>query len=544
MTVAVDYLGYRRLRAPRENGTGLFEPAWDEIGSVVNQNLSIRVDACYELQGKCLGRLAQKARLEMLAAARHWTASYRDIGDWATRSPNRVFLAGHQPQMFHPGVWLKNFALSRLAEEHDAVAVNLIVDSDTIRSHTLRVPGKAVKTPTLAEIPYDANGVPVPFEERRILDPQLFASFADRVQKQIRPLVAEPLMSEYWRHVRRRTQDSDRLGLCLAQARHALEGEWGAQTLELPQSIVCDFDSYRWFLCHLLDESARFRQVHNEVVGEYRHVHRIRSVAHPVADLAEHEGWHEAPFWIWTVDNPRRRRLFVRRSGDTLCVTNRHNLEFALPISRGGDASRAIDCLRGHHREGIRIRSRALITTMWARLALGDLFVHGIGGAKYDQVTDALIAAFFRLKPPGFLTVSGTLHLPVPHSDGASDRVRFLRDRLRRLEFQPERFIDELELSGEDQMGEVRHLTAQKRDWIGKKGTAEDCRERFLSIRRLNERLCPWFEPIRDETLRELGRAEQARRVASLLTWREYAFCLFPGERLQDFFARLLPKRA
>ena len=26
-----------------------------------------------------------------------------------------LFLAGHQPQMFHPGVWYKNFALGELA---------------------------------------------------------------------------------------------------------------------------------------------------------------------------------------------------------------------------------------------------------------------------------------------------------------------------------------------------------------------------------------------------------------------------------------------
>ena len=543
MTTAADYLGYRKLRAPRESGTGLFEPAWDEIGQLVNQNLDDRSDRCYDVQGKCLSRLALEAREEMLAAARQWTASYHDIGDWPTGRLDRVFLAGHQPQMFHPGVWLKNFTLSQLAEQHDAVAVNLVVDSDTIRSHTLRVPGETVEMPVVAEIPYDTNGPAVPFEERRIHDPQLFAGFSDRVQKRIGPLVAEPLMGEYWQHVQNRARDCDRLGLCLAQGRHVLEGKWGARTLELPQSAVCDCDAYRWFLCHLLNESARFRRVHNQVVGEYRRAHRIRSVAHPVADLAEEDGWQEAPFWIWTVDHPRRRGLFTQRIGDSLHVTDRHDLAFTLPMSRDGDASRAVECLQAHHRKGIRIRSRALITTMWARLALGDLFIHGIGGAKYDQVTDALIAGFFRVKPPGFLTVSGTLHLPVPHGDGSSNEVRILRERLRRIKFQPERFVDELDLLGEGQMAGIRHLETQKWDWIDKKVTPENCRERFLSIRRLNEGLQTWVEPIRDNTIRALGRAEQATRATSILTWREYAFCLFPGEALQSFFARLLPKR-
>ena len=45
--------------------------------------------------------------------------------------------------------------------------------------------------------------------------------------------------------------------------------------------------------------------------------------------------------------------------------------------------------------EGIRLRPRALTTTMYLRLAMGDLFLHGIGGAKYDQLTDRIIEHFF-----------------------------------------------------------------------------------------------------------------------------------------------------
>ena len=544
MTAAADYLGYRKLRAPQESGTGLFEPAWDEVGRVVVENVGTRSDRCYDVQGKCLSRLALEAREQMFAAARQWTSSYRDLGEWANRTTDRVFLAGHQPQIFHPGVWLKNFALSRLAEQHSAIAVNLVVDSDTIRSHSLRVPGETVDAPAVAEITFDASGPPVPFEERQILNRQLFASFATRVKEQIRPLVAEPLMGEYWGRVLDCARQSDRLGLCLAQARHLLEGEWGARTLELPQSAVCDCDAFRWFVCHLLNEAPRFRRVHNEVVGEYRHVHRIRSLAHPVADLADYEEWQEVPFWIWSVGSPRRRRLFVRRVGDDLLLSDRHHLEMSLPVLYDGDASSGVERLRELHSEGIRIRSRALVTTMWARLALGDLFVHGIGGAKYDQVTDAIIASFFQVEPPGFWTVSGTLHLPVPHCDGASTEVRLMRERLRRLEFQPERFVGDLELLGEEQEAQVRELEAEKWAWIDKKVTPENCRERFLTIRRLNEGLQTWVEPLRNDTIRGLVRAEEASRTTSVLTWREYAFCLFPGEALQDFFARLLPKRA
>ena len=97
---------------------------------------------------------------------------------------------------------------------------------------------------------------------------------------------------------------------------------------------------------------------------------------------------------------------------------------------------------------GVRIRTRALITTLAARLLLGDLFLHGIGGAKYDHVTDRLIADFFGLEPPGYMVVSGTLHLPVTHQPARGDDLLQLRHRIRELEFHPEQFVGQSSETG------------------------------------------------------------------------------------------------
>ena len=78
-----------------------------------------------------------------------------------------IFLAGHQPQMFHPGVWLKNFALGRLAEKHAATAVNLIIDSDVAANPALFVPGGSAASPGRESLAYDPPEPAVPYEERR-----------------------------------------------------------------------------------------------------------------------------------------------------------------------------------------------------------------------------------------------------------------------------------------------------------------------------------------------------------------------------------------
>ena len=54
-----------------------------------------------------------------------------------------------------------------------------------------------------------------------------------------------------------------------------------------------------------------------------------------------------------------------------------------------------IDAWRSLEAHGFKIRTRALTTTMFARLFLADLFIHGIGGGIYDELTDRIIERYY-----------------------------------------------------------------------------------------------------------------------------------------------------
>ena len=162
----------------------------------------------YDLQGRSLADISALAREELCEAARRWTAAYRSVHAPPPDPQEPIFLAGHQPQMFHPGVWFKNFVLGRLAERHGATAINLIVDGDTLSDASLRVPGGSVADPHAAQIPFDRSEPKIPYEERRIEDRELFASFGRRVVEHIAPLVADPLMERYWPLVLERARQS------------------------------------------------------------------------------------------------------------------------------------------------------------------------------------------------------------------------------------------------------------------------------------------------------------------------------------------------
>ena len=159
MTVSGHSFKSRRLCAPRENRTALVEPPFSAVPDLVQANERLRESYDYDLQGRSLRALVADARRALVNEAGRYTREYRDVDFDA--SAQRIFLAGHQPQIFHPGVWFKNFALSALARKHSATAVNLIIDSDTIKDATLRVPGRSVERPHVTPVAMDRRWGPV-----------------------------------------------------------------------------------------------------------------------------------------------------------------------------------------------------------------------------------------------------------------------------------------------------------------------------------------------------------------------------------------------
>ena len=535
---------YRRLRAPAEDRSALVEPPFGRIAEVVEENVRLRAGSDYDVQGRSLAELSEQARRELLWEARRWVAGYREIGSPGAGRGGLVFLAGHQPGFLHPGVWFKNFALGTLARRDGAVAVSLVIDSDTVRDTALRVPGGSVAEPQVEAIRFDRPEPKIPYELRRIVDRRLFADFGRRVAERIAPLVPDPLIEAYWPLVRRRMGQTENLGACLAQSRHQLEGQWGLETLEVPQSRICETESFCWFVAHLLARLPQLWKAYNEAVRAYRRVHRTRSATHPVPDLGVDRHGLEAPLWIFSADDPRRRRLFARRQGERIVVSDRHKLELVLPLKPEGDAARAVERLRALRSEGVRIRSRALITTLWARLALGDLFLHGIGGAKYDQVTDVLIERFFGLRPPGFMVVSATLHLPIERQRVGIEQCRAIRQELRRLVHHPERYVDAANGDWAESCRNPTELITEKARWVETPQTSQNARLRCRTIRRINQALQPCVEARRRQLLRRQAETARALRAEEVLACREYGFCLFPEKTFRGFLNGLLPKDA
>jgi hypothetical protein len=536
MTGPRGVLEYRRLRAPREDRSTLAIPPWNSAARLVRDHRAAWGPPRYDVQGRPLAQLAAEARQTLLTQALAYTRSYRDVNlpRAAETGSIPLVLAGHQPAMFHPGVWLKNFALGRLASAVGGLAVNLLIDSDEIKETAIRVPGGTLAAPRVGVIPFDAAGPFLTYEERGISDEALFASFGTRVAEQLRPLVPRAVVESYWPAVLERAADKLPLGQCLAQARHGIEGRWGGQNLELPFSRVCGSLPFYQFAVHLLAQLPRFHQAYNAALAEYRRVHRLRSAAQPVPDLASSKGDLEAPFWIWTGDDPRRRPLFVKAAGRQLILSDHQGWSAPLPVSADSHGAEAAIVLAELAAKGVKLRTRALTTTLYARLVLGDLFIHGIGGAKYDQVTDRLSETFFGVSPPPYVTLTGTLLLPLSLPAASLDKLRKVRHTLWELVHHPEKFIRWEELPAAAREPAIR-AAACKQQYLAAAPAAATARARCRTIRAINAELQPYVEAQRQQLLAQEQLLASELAAQKLLSNREWAFCLYPEETLREF---------
>jgi hypothetical protein len=463
-----------RLRAPAASGEVLAAPGFDAIPAPVEANRRLLDRDDILVGGLSLREIRAIARREVLEAA-----------GFNGESGAPLLLAGHQPELSHPGVWVKSFALNGLARRLGGTPLHLIVDTDTLKSTSLRFPvlpghGHKVRMETL---PFDRSDGESTYECRSVLDRELLRTFPTRAAALCGNWGYEPLLLKVWRTGRN-------IGETFTAIRRDCERRWGCYNLELPVSRVAGTAAFAHFARHILDDLARFREVYNSALLAYRKANRVRSDNHPAPLLAE----GEAPFWVRT-SACRRERATA-----TSDVNN--------------------------------LRPRALTLTLFARLCLGDFFIHGIGGGKYDEVTDAIIRGYYGLEPPAYQVLSATLHLPLPAFPTTFEDVYRAERRVRDLSWNPQGFVTDRS----DLVERHAALAASEPPYRNRAAR----RAWFRDLRDVKEQLRARVADRLPEAEREAARARADVEANAILKRRDYAWVLYPEETLKPFLTRLL----
>jgi hypothetical protein len=167
------------------------------------------------------------------------------------------------------------------------------------------------------------------------------------------------------------------------------------------------------------------------------------------------------------------------------------------------------------------------------------VFVHGVGGAKYDQVTDQMIVTLLGIDPPAYLTATATLRLTAGQGGVQPEQLRAASLALRDMTFHPETFIDLAAAPTSPPLtaDAARELIETKRRWIGAEPDIRNARQRCRAIRHVNEALQPWIADQRRQLQSQQERLATLLQAQELLASREFSFCLYPKKRIHDFYA-------
>ncbi len=505
-------LTYQRFRAPARDGETLQVPPLSGFTGLLERNRDLLSRYDRDLAGIPMQTLRQAARSQLVAAAARYTRQYRDVQQ--PENPQALIMAGHQPTLFHPGVWYKNFALHELAARTGSWAVNLVVDNDHQALRAIKVPVGGRRNPGLRWLHYDDTVSGGAFETETLHDRRVFESFGEQVRQAIRPWIEQPLVEPMWPYAVECIDVLGKPSLALAAGRHRLEADFGLQTLEIPMSQVCQLPVFASFAAELIDRAADFLEVHNRELSRFRELNRIRSTSHPVPDLKTVDDWLETPFWVWRVGADVRRPLFVRLDAHQVFLSDRQEMELRL------DRSNLTAELHALETAGISLRTRALTTTLFARLVLSDAFLHGIGGGKYDQLSDEIVQGFFQVPPPEFNVLSATYRLPIPYPRVSESDLQRLQNRRRDMYYHAERFVD-------CQQTAFRELADRKRQHLRSMPIPGSRKAWHDQMDRLNESLRSALQPERRALQAEIDSARHGLQIDEVLGSREFSFCLF-----------------
>lgn len=477
----------------------------------------------------------EAARRELLAVARDETGRGDDVSVLSADPAAPVLVTGHQPELYHPGVWVKGFVVDAVCRAAGVVGVNLTVDADLAsrvvdvpaftsdgrwwRSRVI-LPGIRAGLPWSSQPPLDHAAWRALFDAlRRSLVPSLHGVLGDFVACALKA---------------RGVREARTLAESLLWARRAWEGEHGPpRYLELPVSAMCDTVAFHAFAASLLSRMPDFWQAYNACLADYRRRQHVRTGAHPMPDLRRRDALWEAPFWCLHPDGTRAG-LFIEREMAGWRVRSRD-------ASFGRLEDAAVDAwphdLRAMlARGGAALRPRAITLTMFTRRVLADVFVHGVGGARYERVGDAVAARFFRDASAPWAVASATLCVSTHDGTDATEGVesaRVVGQQLRDLHYNPQRFA----LSNDA-------TAARKRTLVAAIALASGDEKRRLNraLDEVDDDLRVRLAPARAALVERLAAAEVADASRAALHWRGYPFVLFRPARLRGLVADALDR--
>lgn len=457
-----------------------------------------------------IGDFAQNTKSELVRASR------LAIG-LAVETP--VVMSGHQAELWHPGILAKRFAATALAELRGAQAGWVVVDTDTNEGGVVAYPSRDVLgNPTKATWDWmggASDGVNVPLcclpssgvavlpDEKSAWNAGIFARLK-RVQDTIVSV-----------------QDKSRTAA--EQLTHATQMllrdvERGASVSVAMASGLCRTPIFERLWNAMIADPAGCVGAYNAAAAKVS--------GSGIRTLAVSGGSFELP--VWQIEGKRRRAVRVKGRDDGSQI----NINSLAP--------------------------RALLLTAVMRLALCDVFIHGLGGEVYDRVMEGWLSAWLptvsdpelrSLTLAPLIAVSATMrmtfdgvHVPTP------EEIARRAWALHHARHNPGWIVSASPMAGTqnaDLGGWVKRKRAVLATLNAAKTRGEEPLPHYRALHKLIEESRREFAPMLEELQKEADNAAAMKRLADVVHDRTWSFALYDaGElaKLRDEVGRRIRK--
>lgn len=517
-----------RPHLPAGHGELLTRPPYDEWAGLVAANRERASAWRFTVAGRDVDDVRRLAREDVLAVSQRFSAKLRVPLTPVLAAEEPLIMTGHQPELYHTGVWVKDFLLDRIAGSVGANAVDVVVDSDGFDAVTIEAPCWAPDVRRCRQ--YLAIGTadscyacsPVPSAD----DLEVFCTSAGSMLSTLPSPSVKRHFDDFCGHLRSARLDADDLAQLVTIARRRYEAAAGTGYLEAPLTHLARTESFACFIVDMALDGVRFATDYNAELAFYREAHRTRSALQPFPDLAIEHGRVELP--LWALRQGTRRTVWASKVEGGIRLLAGDD-EIALLPEEPADAVRALQ------EAGISLAPKALALTLFVRVFCCDLFIHGVGGGRYDRVTDGVCRRFYGVEPPSFAVASLTMYLPIGARIVTDEEVAAAKERMNRLEHNPNQALGDVDFGSEDERIRAFALAAEKSELVSAIALpGADKKSLGGRIRAVNTELAALLEPLRAEYAAELSSLEAQRDASDVFTDRTYPFCFWSPEEIAD----------
>ncbi|OHB87088.1 MAG: hypothetical protein A3D13_05820 [Planctomycetes bacterium RIFCSPHIGHO2_02_FULL_40_12] len=532
---------------PKQNKEIFIKPAYEDIPGLISLNKERFKSYDFDINSIPFSGFREQVRSETLKKAGEYTekiwslCSNLNISSTEKLScindsyaPDKdITETGHSPILAHPGVLIKHGLINSIAKKVNGIGVNMIVDNDACHDNCLSIPDINGMDSSVERIEFLSSLYNLAFEEIKYTDSTQLLSFKEGVLKALHNPDMKRTFEDFINIVINLSGQTQQFSDLFTYARHAFLLRFGICNLEVPVSLISETEPFLNFFLHITANARSFVDIYNAKLREYRRLKKISSKANPLPDLMEKGYVVELPFWIWREGKSRKNLFASVANNRRISIICENKIVTHFDFGENCNSSGNLERLKDLINTGIKFRPKAIVNTMYSRMFFSDLFIHGISGAKYDLVTDEIIREFFGVEPPAYATVSATLHLPYKPFNVSNDDVIALKHVIKDMDYNPDRYA-----SGEimEDAG-MESMVSEKKELIAREAHNSEERHRsFDRLRELNALMKEKIRPLIKEKEKEQEDLEKRLRYNSIVTNREYPFCIYPELMLRELF--------